>query len=562
VASNAYTLGDLVAELQPILWPDGEAQNLVIPHHSLFIEALIDIQQWVECQQINNTQIVPQCNTLFNCGLTVTDAPRGRIRRVYTIDHINQTTGQEDNTVPLDWCSEVEYRQVDYSDLSRYISQTLANTLDGGFFGWLGGFFGGAFPIAFPALCSTWNNKYAYPPPTDAGLTGAPPLPMGFHYPQSSTDARGRALFGLWAMKGGQIFVAPWIQSTEVLVIEWDGLKRTWSDDDLVDNDPILKKAVQAYVLSEHQRKYDHDFAAAEGSMAVYATELSKLIYNCREENAIREANQSSMARGSSTVVPTYTNTAQTATASCPNGTVGQAVTVTVAAGTVQSFVSVADANSMAASQALQQAGSQLQCTTPQQTWTNTVQTFTANCVGGTGNPVTVTVAAGTFTSTVSQADANTQALNSATASANSQLSCNYGNVSTPYTAACSNGSNSTTITIAANTYFASSQVAANAMALQAATNQVNTILSGLCSTPLFYNSLPYQETYTLQCTVINRNGIVITQPVIGFGVVNIHEVTSTVSQAEAESIAYNKALNLAQNQALAECRAAGGNQS
>ncbi len=47
---------------------------------------MIDLQTWCECLQQDNTNVIPQCATLYNCGITVTDAPRGRIKKVSVID--------------------------------------------------------------------------------------------------------------------------------------------------------------------------------------------------------------------------------------------------------------------------------------------------------------------------------------------------------------------------------------------------------------------------------------------------------------------------------------------
>jgi hypothetical protein len=59
------------------------------------------------------------------------------------------------------------------------------------------------------------------------------------------------------------------------------------------------------------------------------------------------------------------------------------------------------------------------------QTFTNTAQSYTASCPSGTnGNPVTKTVAAGSYSSTISQADADAQALNAAKGMANAALVC------------------------------------------------------------------------------------------------------------------------------------------
>jgi hypothetical protein len=57
--------------------------------------------------------------------------------------------------------------------------------------------------------------------------------------------------------------------------------------------------------------------------------------------------------------------------------------------------------------------------------WQNTVQSYTASCPPGQyGNPVTISVPAGTITSYVSQTDANTRATNLATSQALEALRC------------------------------------------------------------------------------------------------------------------------------------------
>lgn len=72
----------------------------------MFVDAVIDLQQWVECLQQNNTFLFPQCATYYNCGLTIIDsAPRGIIKRVSVIDKAkalpsqNITATKVDNTV-------------------------------------------------------------------------------------------------------------------------------------------------------------------------------------------------------------------------------------------------------------------------------------------------------------------------------------------------------------------------------------------------------------------------------------------------------------------------------
>jgi len=119
------TLAELKAELRRNLYPTGEADNLVAAHDSMFIEALVDIQTAVACQQVNNITVVPACNTVWKCGRTIFDKPRGKLKRVAVIDKINQTTGREDADVANDYCSEIEYRQTRMTDLEQLVSRTL-----------------------------------------------------------------------------------------------------------------------------------------------------------------------------------------------------------------------------------------------------------------------------------------------------------------------------------------------------------------------------------------------------------------------------------------------------
>jgi hypothetical protein len=129
-------------------------------------------------------------------------------------------------------------------------------------------------------------------------------------------------------------------------------------------------------------------------------------------------------------VLPTYENTAQTCEDVCPVGTVGDPLSVTVAAGTYTSSVSQEVANALALAAACAQVAA-LRAATPclfpntEQTCSDTCiyenqeQSYTDTCpLGYTGEPITVTIPVGTVTSEVSVADANAVALAQATAQA------------------------------------------------------------------------------------------------------------------------------------------------
>lgn len=437
----AKTFGQLKAELRAIIFPAQEAVNLIAAHDKSFLDAFIEIQTFVLCAQQNNTSLFPHCSTLYNCGLTVIDsAPRGNIMKVSVIDKINATTGLEDAAASDDWCSEIPYNQVDACHIHAYYRNARR-------FGCCP-----SIPIFFgldPSCC----GKAAYPTPTDVGLpAGLAKLPLGFHYAQDSTNLKNsRATAGVWAMERGQIWIAPWIQSTETVVVKWDGIKRTWSDADPVDDDPLFARAVKFFVQKEHAGEFDHEFTEEGDFELKWQRALAMLIHQCREETRVREC-EPSHAR-SATVTSLYYNDEQNATAQCPDGQTGNPVTVTISAGSVGSNISVADANQKAKDQALEQAKFQLVCVTPAVTYTNDAQTATASCevVAGhpppEGAPVTVTVPAGTVSSEVSKQDANDQALAQAQAQAEAQRSCVFWNSQQTYTATCGTGSTGTPVT-------------------------------------------------------------------------------------------------------------------
>ena len=439
----------------------GEARNLRPAHDKSIVDALVDVQRWVDCLQNNNTFMAPHCATFYNCGLTSFDFPRGRIKHLSVVDkatvtdlssttsssggsggsggggssgsgiaagtvvatksvatgwqpenwsgdysdrpptvyrngtlytatqdgnfvvdviqrsgcaafmqshapqyirteitytdpdgvahtlqigvqlHLeiaqnagtatiavksgtavtyritffntpftdcggtvdftvtaaatNVTVSTAGNTTPVvntsgsgssaasastasgDWCNEIDYVQVEPCLIHSYLKASHHC--------------GHCMPISdFFAIPSCYcGNKTTAPVPTDADVDPTlPPLPLGYHYPQASTDSPyGRALAGIWAIENGRIYVAPWIESTEMIVVKWEGIKRDWVDADFVDDDPGLFRAVEMWLRWEHARDWDSDLNKAQAYEIEYRKALAELIYDCEEENRV-----------------------------------------------------------------------------------------------------------------------------------------------------------------------------------------------------------------------------------------------------------------------------------
>jgi hypothetical protein len=467
-----YTFLQLKTETRQRIWPSGQSDRLESAHDKMFVDAMMDLQTWAKCLQQDHTDVVPQCATFYNCGLTVFGAPRGRILKVSVIDKIAPETGLESADAADDYCAEIVYRQVDPCHIRHYLSRSQQRGCCL------------SIPYFFGLSYGACGNR-AYPAPTDAGLPdGLPLLPLGYHYPQTSTDrTRGRSRTGVWAIERGKLYIAPWIQSTESVLVKWDGLKRTWADQDAVDPDPQLSSAVEEFVRWQHASKYDRDDNEMMRASGAYNLARQTLIHECREETRIRSC-EASQARGASLGFGTlFYNDEQSATVSCPAGKTGSPVTVTIPAGTVGSNKSVADANQTAQEQAQEQAQAQLVCADIPATYTNNVPgQYTATCAGiatdpnaptPTGNSVTVPIPVGTVTG-ASQDEANSNAQQRAEQEALKELVCVFANSQQQYTAQCAANPLISTITktVPAGTYTAPDQNTANQLALSDAQDQ------------------------------------------------------------------------------------------
>lgn len=233
------TLEQLIAELSSQLFPDRLAENWKANFKSYVKEGLCDLQRIIKCLQEKHTDVYPQPSTYFKCGTTVICAPPGQIKRVYTIP-------------TDDWCQPIQYPRKPLSDIQ------------------------------------CWSRRFS----RTSGIpdnTGLPILGQGYKFPESSTDGRfGRAQTGYWAYdeQNKNIIVAPWIQSTESVVIEWSGLKLSWKDIDGVSagqmNEDEWKRAIKAWVMSKYNKFALGDQVASASMMEEYTDSLRMLTYDCR----------------------------------------------------------------------------------------------------------------------------------------------------------------------------------------------------------------------------------------------------------------------------------------
>lgn len=233
------TFAQLKTEVRNLIWPNSEAENLISAHNAMVEACLAECQKWIPCERDSNVNIYPACSTWFRCGLTVFDKPDGIILRLYTI-----ANGE--------WCDPVFYRQKEWPEPEKLA-----------------------------------RNLISYTQPLNVGF---PRLPQGFKFAESSTDLDsrcGRARAGIWSIWNKKIYVYPWIQSNESIVVEWKGIKKVWLDTDLVNEDIDFRECVKLFVQYAHERDFGSP-VESDRYRKLYADKFSELIHECRERTAKR----------------------------------------------------------------------------------------------------------------------------------------------------------------------------------------------------------------------------------------------------------------------------------
>lgn len=214
----------------------GEPKNLRQAHDSHFQEAMLDLAQWVPCLKGHHVSVFPACSTYVRCGITSLPAIRGDINYVYTIAND-------------DWCDPVWINQTSHDEILRWSNRL---TLD-------------------------WTQ-----PPN----TGFAALQQGFKFAEAATDSPlGRSRHGWYSIYRDQMHIAPWLQSYEKLVIEWDGERYEWLDTDIIDEtlwNHSIQAAIKQYVRYAHERDFGDNIQQQNNAKHEYDNRLADAMHWCR----------------------------------------------------------------------------------------------------------------------------------------------------------------------------------------------------------------------------------------------------------------------------------------
>lgn len=244
------TYAEFNAARRRAVFPEGEAEELVERHKAYVLDALIDLQLKVKCLRRKHYDFIPFDATLWNCGATVFDAPRGYIHGLKTVQ-------------ACDFCSPVFRYPVTKAQLEGRMT-ILRNC---------GGF------LAPYGMYEIDGTSFYYPE-----------LPFGALYVDADIDFSERPTIGWFALHDNQIWTYPALQSYEAIILEWEGIKRAYNDNDTVEFDQEVNDAVELYLESKARRREDSDYEASASALAAYQVKVGDLIHNCRKETQMFDA--------------------------------------------------------------------------------------------------------------------------------------------------------------------------------------------------------------------------------------------------------------------------------
>jgi hypothetical protein len=296
------TFDELALEISRNVWPEGESRALRSAHKNLIRDGLIDLQKKIPCLQTQNIDYIRHGATFFYCGASAFVVPTGYVRSLRTIPDLQATYHwRQCDSVWAQPQSREEFECILSNAAQCGESLTncgCANPIEMPY-----GYYCGV-DFAYPAYGAYEYPAYGpYPPYSFPGFPAYgyagvwvpyPDLPMGLMYADAITDKGCRARERWFAMFNCYIYTYPVINSDEVLILEWHGIKRNWEDEDVIpyldEDGGVNRQIVQAleyYVACEHVLRFDCEDDRSKLQRSKYDQLVRELILDCREQNRL-----------------------------------------------------------------------------------------------------------------------------------------------------------------------------------------------------------------------------------------------------------------------------------
>jgi hypothetical protein len=266
------TFDEYFLQLSFNVWPEGEARNLRRLHKDWLRYGLIDLQKKIPCLQAENVENIVHDATYFFCGASAFQAPNGFIQNLRVIPNLQDTADPRQ-------CDAVYAKPLSRQELEcklEYASRCGESACCAS---------GPYYNLRMPTgTYDAFGSTYEYPQ-----------LDFGLMFPDARTDKPCRARDRYFAMWGCYLYLYPVINSDELIIIEWHGIKKNWQDSDVIpyldeagEVDPQISEALELWLGHKKSLEPENcDNETAGTKLAMYNQKVAELIWQCREEGKV-----------------------------------------------------------------------------------------------------------------------------------------------------------------------------------------------------------------------------------------------------------------------------------
>lgn len=240
-----------------LVFPEGMAEHRVPLFRNFVVNALIQLQTYVESYQLVNVGFYDKDQSFDDCGLSVIQACRGQIGAVYAFK-------------PSCRCTRYFYDSASLEKLScLYENCRCAQS--------------GCTPRSLFSL-SNYTRDPAYCGYNVEGNEGCRPPYLAMEPEDDCVFKASDKHFAIGP--NNKLWLYPRFPCGWLVAVHWRGIKRSYLETDYVLDDEDLKDTVAAYVESQQARRVDKDQATADKVYADYRLKAQDIIF--REERDLK----------------------------------------------------------------------------------------------------------------------------------------------------------------------------------------------------------------------------------------------------------------------------------
>lgn len=245
--------------VKAIVFPDGEAEELVATHDSYIKDALINLQTYVPCLRDNNVDFYGKDEFQEWCNTDFAYIQRGVIHAVYAFK-------------PDKRCKKIFYEPKSTSFVDSWMQKQSCVTCNDEE--------SPSSPARSP-LCNVVSDADSYCDDVD----------------NEESDCRFKSGKRYYAIStNDKLILAPRFPCGYTVAVHWEGVKRKWADTDPVPDDVDLQVAVAKYMMAQRAIFLDRDTNIYDRIMhpklGEFTISRADLIHRCTRERRIQERHQ------------------------------------------------------------------------------------------------------------------------------------------------------------------------------------------------------------------------------------------------------------------------------